>query len=102
MERVYAVWAVGGGELVLSYCTEEEPDGDIVGLSAAQVTDSLAAWRRERSAAEALIASTDLDAVGAGNRRTVRWSLVKLLQEYARHNGHADLLRERTDGATGE
>jgi hypothetical protein len=32
----------------------------------------------------------------------VRWNLLKVIQEYARHNGHADLLRERIDGATGE
>ena len=34
--------------------------------------------------------------------RSVRWNLQKLVGEYARHNGHADLLRERIDGATGE
>jgi hypothetical protein len=32
----------------------------------------------------------------------LRWILIKVIQEYARHNGHADLLRERIDGATGE
>jgi hypothetical protein len=33
---------------------------------------------------------------------TVRWILFHMLEEYARHNGHADLLRERIDGASGE
>jgi hypothetical protein len=32
----------------------------------------------------------------------VRWNLIKVIQEYARHNGHADLIRECIDGATGE
>jgi len=32
----------------------------------------------------------------------VRWILIHLIEEYARHNGHADLLREVIDGATGE
>jgi Protein of unknown function (DUF664) len=32
----------------------------------------------------------------------VNWNLVKLIQAYARHNGHADLLRDRVDGPTGE
>jgi hypothetical protein len=32
----------------------------------------------------------------------VRWVLVHMLEEYARHNGHADLLRQAIDGATGE
>ncbi|MFF3059353.1 DUF664 domain-containing protein [Streptomyces sp. NPDC057909] len=33
---------------------------------------------------------------------TLRWVCVMLIQEYARRNGHADFLRERTDGATGD
>jgi uncharacterized damage-inducible protein DinB len=33
---------------------------------------------------------------------TLRWILVHMVEEYARHNGHADLLREAVDGATGE
>ncbi len=33
---------------------------------------------------------------------SVRWIFTHMIEEYARHNGHADLLRERIDGATGE
>ena len=44
----------------------------------------------------------DVDSVGDGNHRTLRWNLTKLIGEYARHNGHADLIRERIDGQTGE
>jgi hypothetical protein len=33
---------------------------------------------------------------------TLRWILCHMIEEYARHNGHADLLREAIDGATGE
>ena len=32
----------------------------------------------------------------------VRWVYVHMIEEYARHNGHADLLREAIDGETGE
>jgi hypothetical protein len=32
---------------------------------------------------------------------SVRWVYLHMIEEYARHNGHADLLRERIDGATG-
>jgi hypothetical protein len=32
----------------------------------------------------------------------VRWVYTHMIEEYARHNGHADLLRERTDGAIGD
>ena len=37
-----------------------------------------------------------------GRSPTLRWILVHLIEEYARHNGHADLLRESVDGLTGE
>jgi hypothetical protein len=33
---------------------------------------------------------------------SLRWVLLHMLEEYARHNGHADLLREQIDGAVGE
>lgn len=37
----------------------------------------------------------------SGERPTLRWILVHMIEEYARHNGHADLLRENIDGSTG-
>ncbi|MBX3093243.1 MAG: DinB family protein [Cryobacterium sp.] len=37
-----------------------------------------------------------------GERASLRWVLVHMIEEYARHNGHADLLRENVDGSTGE
>jgi hypothetical protein len=33
---------------------------------------------------------------------SLRWIMIHMIEEYARHNGHADLLRERIDGETGE
>ena len=36
-----------------------------------------------------------------GGRFSLRWILVHMIEEYARHNGHADLIRESVDGATG-
>lgn len=62
----------------------------------------------ERS--RAIVAASDLDdhAKGtAGNRRgpasqfTLRWVLTHMIEETARHNGHADIIREQIDGATG-
>jgi Protein of unknown function (DUF664) len=65
--------------------------------------DSMAAWEREKQAADELIRQHgELGAVGAGNGYSLRWNLQKLVGEYARHNGHADLIRERLDGQTGE
>jgi len=37
-----------------------------------------------------------------GLRMSLRWVLVHMIEEYARHNGHADLIRERIDGTTGD
>ena len=37
-----------------------------------------------------------------GEAPSLRWILVHMIEEYARHNGHADLLRESVDGETGE
>jgi hypothetical protein len=37
-----------------------------------------------------------------GRAPSLRWILVHMIEEYARHNGHADLLREAVDGETGE
>jgi hypothetical protein len=37
-----------------------------------------------------------------GNTPSLRWILLHMIEEYARHNGHADLIRESIDGQTGE
>ena len=103
MERVYLVYALGGGDFTFVYCTDDEPDADIVGLTPAMASASLARWHEERRTADGLIERvTSLDTKAAGNRFSVRWNLVKVIQEYARHNGHADIIRERIDGEKGE
>ena len=104
MEHVYLVHALaGGGPLRLVYCTDENPDADIENLKASMARSSLKRWLEERDRADVLLSSTGpLGGLTAGNRRSVRWNLLKLIQEYARHNGHADLLRELTDGSVGE
>jgi hypothetical protein len=49
------------------------------------------------------MAAHQLDATfGKTHSYTLRWFYLYLIKEYARHLGHADLLRERLDGATGE
>ena len=57
--------------------------------------------------ADAVIAAHGLDDVCAvpsrsGEQMSLRWILLHLIEEYARHNGHADLIRESIDGQTGE
>jgi hypothetical protein len=58
---------------------------------------------QERAEAGRLLAvAGPLGDVVTGNRYSLRWNLLKVIGEYARHNGHADLIRERIGGATGE
>jgi hypothetical protein len=105
MERVYGVWALGPKaelEWVWGEYTDDGPEWDIE-VDESQVAVSRDAWGRERAVADERIAAhASLDSIGAGNGRSLRWNLMKLVGEYARHNGHADLIRERIDGATGE
>jgi hypothetical protein len=103
MERHYLVDALGGTSEGLLYCTEENPEADIEGIDASMVPASMAAWAEARSRADAAVHGfDDLDTPTPSGRRTARWHVLKVLQEYARHNGHADIIRERIDGARGE
>ena len=105
MERVYATWALGPKvelRFVWGQYTEDGPEWDI-DADASMAADSMVAWERERRAADERIREhAELGSIGAGNGYSLRWNLQKLVGEYARHNGHADLLRERIDGQTGE
>jgi Protein of unknown function (DUF664) len=105
MERVYAVWALGPDvplTLVWGDYTDDGPGRDI-DADASMLKESMETWEREMGRAEERIEGHHtLDSVGQGNGRSVRWNLQKLVGEYARHNGHADLIRERIDGQIGE
>jgi hypothetical protein len=59
-----------------------------------------AAYRQEVERCRAASEGVLLDQVAGTN--SVRWIYLHMIEEYARHNGHADLLRERIDGATGD
>ncbi|HMD11798.1 MAG TPA: DUF664 domain-containing protein, partial [Marmoricola sp.] len=53
------------------------------------------------------VAGMALDEVAATTTRsgepfTLRWIVLHMVEEYARHNGHADLIRESVDGSTGD
>jgi hypothetical protein len=102
MEYWYLEGTLTGRRLEPLYCPDDDPDGDIVGLDASMAEPSLQRWQQQISTVDALLADVGLDDRTASGRYTVRWCVLKVLQEYARHNGHADLLRERIDGAVGE
>ncbi len=87
------------------YETEQDRDADINGAQTADVAEAFATWRAECEAArkaEAAAPSLEATFKGRHTEYSLRWILVHMIEEYARHNGHADLLRERIDGATGD
>ena len=94
-------------EVAKRYQTEADPDADFNGAVAdpAVVEEAWAAWREEVTFAEQFTHGHDLDFVGRdseGEPVSLRELLVHMIEEYARHNGHADLLRERIDGRVGQ
>jgi len=105
MERAYGTWALGPkADLtwVWGEYTDDGPEWDI-DADPSMLDESMAAWQSEKQRVdERLSQHASLDDIGAGNGYSVRWNVQKLVGENARHNGHADLLRERIDGSTGE
>ena len=97
---------VSDGPVEPIYYSKDNPDGDFDDVAAADVEADVATFRRMVQRSRAMAAQTpDLDAVLArrhGKDTTLRWIYLHMIEEYARHNGHADLLRERIDGATGD
>ncbi len=89
------------------FSSPDDPDGAFEGATADP--DALAAawsaWHAETAFADHFTArAAHLDVEGHDAWRgtvSLRWVLVHMIEEYARHNGHADLLRERLDGAIG-
>ncbi len=87
------------------WCTEDKPDADFDDVDTADVEDAFAQWRQEREHTDQVLSGKDLAETFANRRGTVfsiRWLIAHLIEEYARHNGHADLIRQAIDGATGE
>jgi hypothetical protein len=94
-----------GVEIDHLYSTEDWPDADFEDLANADIAADLATFRAECAAADEAAAPRSLDDVvrgRSGDPISLRWIYVHMLEEYARHNGHADLIRERIDGQTGD
>jgi uncharacterized damage-inducible protein DinB len=90
------------------YWSEDVPEADWLGAVAdpAVVDDAWRAWRDEVDFAEKFVADfPELGIKGTnrdGSSVALRSVLVHMIEEYARHCGHADLLRERIDGRVGQ
>jgi uncharacterized damage-inducible protein DinB len=86
------------------YRSEEHPNGEFDGAVADPhvVAEAWATWRAEVAFAEQLVADTDDLGMVGKQGDVLREVLVHMIEEYARHNGHADFLRERIDGRIGQ
>jgi GNAT superfamily N-acetyltransferase len=108
VERQWFRQRLAGLDVPLRYQSADDPDGDFDGAVAdpAVVAEAWRAWREECDFSDRLVAGTgDLGLVielPRHRRISVREILVHMIEEYARHNGHADLLRERIDGRVGQ
>jgi len=93
--------AVGEDRLPPLYDSESDFDE----VPEADAAADYASYLTEVEAARAAMKDVSLDHEFATDRRpavTIRGVYLHMIEEYARHNGHADLLRERLDGSTGE
>lgn len=107
VEQYWFRHVMAGEDVRRHYRTAEDPAADFTGAVAdpAVVSDAWATWRAEVAHAERLVAEAPgLDVAGdsGGQPMELREVLVHMIEEYARHNGHADFLRERIDGRVGQ
>ncbi|WBB64872.1 DinB family protein [Micromonospora sp. WMMD812] len=108
VERGWFRRVMAGEDAPRIYKTETDPDADFNDVVAEPevVAEAWRSWRAEVEFAERLVDATpDLGTTGTmrdGDTISLRELLVHMIEEYARHNGHADLLRELIDGRIGQ
>ena len=85
------------------YYRDDNPDADFEDVDPERVDQDLAVYQAsiERSRAAVTDLSLDKISLDPDGEVSLRWIYQHMIEEYARHNGHADLLRERIDGVTG-
>ncbi|WP_406288609.1 DinB family protein [Embleya sp. NBC_00896] len=86
--------------------TDEDPDREMRIALDVPLADLLAEYEAQSARYRELVADTDLDTPAKrpfrdGRHPNLRWVLLHLIEETARHNGHLDVIRELTDGRTG-
>jgi hypothetical protein len=114
MERATFRVMMTGRDVPRLFCSDTDRDGDFDGAVPDRqvVAEAWEAWRAEVDFAERFVAGArSLDVTGddplnlhgsGGGPMSLREALVGMIWEYGRHMGHADLLRERTDGRIGQ
>ncbi|MEU4338962.1 DinB family protein [Micromonospora lupini] len=108
VERSWFRQRFAGQDLPDLYDYDTDNDADFHAAASADAEAAFATFRAEVDAARAVTEGRSLDETFTLPRRdgtptfSLRWVYVHMIEEYARHNGHADLIRERIDGVTGD
>jgi uncharacterized damage-inducible protein DinB len=107
VERSWFRRVMAGQDAPRLYRSDNDPDADFDGAVADPdvVAEAWDTWRAEVAFADQFVAEApDLDVSGTHDNESIslREVLVHMIEEYARHNGHADFLRERIDGRVGQ
>ena len=83
---------------------DDDPEADLRVEPSDTTADLVAFYRRARAAADEVISVLDMDTLGRawwGDQVSMRWVLIHMIEETARHAGHMDIARELIDGRTG-
>lgn len=117
VERFWFRQAFAGSDIPDRWVNPTDPDdwdADFHHQPGDTLTEAVSAWHEEVGEARHVVTATasldDVTAVDVGppdnpdryGRRSLRWIMVHMIEEYARHCGHLDLLRERIDGTVGD
>ena len=105
VERAWFRRRFAGETIERVYVSDESPDADFDDATAERAETDYAAFIRELASARAATAAHAVDETfwhsRSQSRMSLRWVYVHRIEEYARHCGHADLIRERIDGTVG-
>jgi uncharacterized damage-inducible protein DinB len=106
VERAWFRNRFAGAGLGNLYSSDESPDGDFDDVDPADAEADFATFGREVELARTAAAGHQLEETFPMPSRnkvfSLRWVYIHMIEEYARHNGHADLIRERIDGVVGD
>jgi uncharacterized damage-inducible protein DinB len=104
VERTWFRIRWGGQTIDRVYARQDRPDAAFEEVDPAHAERDIARLTAEVELARQAVADLPLDTIFVSERwgeMSLRWGLCHMIEEYARHNGHADLIRERVDGRTG-